>query len=149
MPDGKGGYGRQIIDDKLVNGHALTLVDVDGDGIPEIVAGGNGSSSNMFFYKATDATGQVWTRYQMDDDMAPASCVTADIKSYWQDNDVVCQDMRAPYWLKWYEYNGKLAATCENRTVSFWLRIARSAQISLRNILSVMANRTCTIGTAA
>jgi hypothetical protein len=37
--DGQGQYHRNVIDTSLVTGHALTLVDVDGDGIPEIVAG--------------------------------------------------------------------------------------------------------------
>src|SRR3569833_1763217 len=67
MPDGqrKGderGYTRQVIDAQLANGHALTLVDVDGDGPDEIVAGGNRSSQRMYFYKAAATTGQKWTR---------------------------------------------------------------------------------------
>jgi hypothetical protein len=107
MPDGKGGYTRQVIDDQLANGHALTLVDVDGDGNDEIVAGGNRSSQSMYFYKAADATGANWTRYQMDDDMAPAACHTVDLKGTLKLTDVVCLDMRDPGWLKWYEYNGK------------------------------------------
>jgi hypothetical protein len=107
MPDGKGGYTRQVIDDQIANGHALTLVDTDGDGNDEIVAGGNRSSQSMYFYKAADATGQNWTRFQMDDDMAPAACATADIKGSGRATDVVCLDMRDPGWLKWYEYSGK------------------------------------------
>jgi hypothetical protein len=107
MPDGKGGFTAQVIDDQLANGHALTLVDTDGDGNAEIVAGGNRSSQSMYFYKAADTTGQVWTRYQMDDDMAPAACATADIKGTGKPTDIVCLDMRDPGWLKWYEYNGK------------------------------------------
>ena len=106
VPDGRGGFGRQVIDDRLANGHALTLVDADGDGNDEIVAGGNRSSQSIYFYKA-DAGGQAWTRYQMDDDMAPATCVTADIKGTGRANDVVCLDMRAPGWLTWYEHKGK------------------------------------------
>ncbi|MDB5733836.1 MAG: hypothetical protein JWN16_473 [Alphaproteobacteria bacterium] len=112
MPDGSkngsgGGYTRQVIDDQLANGHALALVDVDGDGTDEIVAGGNRSSQSLYFYKAADATGQSWTRYQMDDDMAPAACHTADIKGTGKLTDVVCLDMREPGWLTWYEYNGR------------------------------------------
>jgi hypothetical protein len=107
MPDGKGGYTSQVIDDQIANGHALTLVDVDGDGNDEIAAGGNRSSQSMYFYKAADASGRVWTRYQMDDDMAPAACATADIKGTGRPTDVVCLDMRDPGWLTWYEYNGK------------------------------------------
>jgi hypothetical protein len=108
MPDGsENGYTRQVIDDQLANGHALTLVDVDGDGNDEIVAGGNRSSQSMYFYKATDTTGTKWTRSQMDDDMAPAACHAVDLKSTGKLTDVVCLDMRDPGWLTWYEYNGK------------------------------------------
>ncbi|HVW75392.1 MAG TPA: VCBS repeat-containing protein [Rhizomicrobium sp.] len=106
-PDGKGGFAAQVIDDHLANGHALTLVDVDGDGNDEIVAGGNRSSQSMYFYKANDPAGQSWTRHQMDDDMAPAACATADIKGRGRPADVVCLDMQEPGWLTWYEYNGK------------------------------------------
>ncbi len=105
MPDGKGGFTRQVIDDQLVGGHALTLVDVDNDGRPEIVAGGNGKAAGLHFYKA-DAGGTHWTGYPMDDDMAPAGCITADIRGTGHAADVVCQDQRAPFWLKWYAYNG-------------------------------------------
>lgn len=107
LPDGKGGYTRQVIDDQLVNGHALTLVDVDGDGNDEIVAGGNGSSQSLYFYKAADASGRQWTRFQMDDDMAPAACQTVDLKGSGKKTDIVCLSMREPYRLTWYEYSGK------------------------------------------
>lgn len=107
LPDGKGGYTRQVIDDQLANGHALTLVDVDGDGTDEIVAGGNGSIQSMYFYKAADATGRQWTRFQMDDAMAPAACQTVDLKRSGKKTDIVCLSMREPYWLTWYEYAGK------------------------------------------
>jgi len=107
LSDGKGGYIRQVIDDQLANGHALTLVDVDGDGTDEIVAGGNGSSQSMYFYKAVDAKGLKWTRFQMDDDMAPAACQRVDLKGSGKRTDIVCLDMREPYWLTWYEYTGK------------------------------------------
>ena len=106
MPDGAGGYSRHVIDDQLANGHALTLVDVDGDGNDEIVAGGNRSSQSMYFYKAKDISGQQWTRFQMDNDMAPAACGTVDLKGTGRMSDVVCLDMRDPGWLTWYEFNG-------------------------------------------
>ncbi len=105
--DGQGQYHRNVIDTSLVTGHALTLVDVDGDGIPEIVAGGGGSRVNLFYYRATDATGQKWQRMLMDNDMSAQSCVTADIKGNKAGNDVVCIDGRPPNSLKWYEYKGK------------------------------------------
>jgi hypothetical protein len=106
MPDGKGGFTRQVIDDQLAGGHALTLVDVDHDGRPEIVAGGNGKTAGLHFYKADDATGAHWTEHLMDTDMAPAGCYPADIRGTGHASDVVCQDQRAPFWLKWYAYNG-------------------------------------------
>jgi hypothetical protein len=105
--DSHGQYQRNVIDTDLVTGHALTLVDVDGDGIPEIVAGGNGSRANLFFYKAADATGREWKKALMDNDMSAQSCVTTDIKGDKRNNDVVCLDGRSPNSLRWYEYKGK------------------------------------------
>ncbi|MCP5410864.1 MAG: VCBS repeat-containing protein [Alphaproteobacteria bacterium] len=105
MPDEKDGYTRQVIDDTLKGGHALALVDVDNDGRPEIVAGGNGLTAGLFFYKA-NADGTVWTRHLMDSEMSPAGCLVKDMKHTGRATDVVCQDQRAPFWLTWYEYNG-------------------------------------------
>ncbi|HEV2272824.1 MAG TPA: VCBS repeat-containing protein [Acidobacteriaceae bacterium] len=107
MQDSAGHYQRHVIDTALLNGHSLTLVDVDGDGIPEIVAGGSGSRANLFFYKATDATGQNWQKMLMDNDISAQSCVTADIRNSGKRSDVVCMDARPPNALKWYEYTGK------------------------------------------
>jgi hypothetical protein len=42
----------------------------------------------------------------MDTDMAPAGCYPADIRGTGHASDVVCQDQRAPFWLKWYAYTG-------------------------------------------
>ncbi len=105
--DARGHYQRNVIDDSLVNGHTLTLVDVDGDGIPEIVASGSGTRAGLFFYRASDATGQKWRRMLMDNDMSAQSCVTADLKGDRRNNDVICIDTRGSNSLKWYEYQGK------------------------------------------
>ena len=105
--DGKGQYQRNVIDTSLVNGHTLSLIDVDVDGIPEIVAGGNASRVNLFYYRATDATGHQWQRMLMDNDMSPNSCVAADIKGDGRKRDVVCIDGRGVNALKWYEYQAK------------------------------------------
>jgi hypothetical protein len=102
-PNGKGGYQRQVIDDKLAGGHALVLTDFDGDGRPEIVAAGTGGRANMFYYKAEDAAGQKWSRSLVDDDISPSSCVSADINGDTRP-DLVCMDGRSPNHLKWYEY---------------------------------------------
>ena len=105
--DPQGHYQRNVIDNSLVNGHTLTLVDVDGDGIPEIVAAGSGTRTGLFFYRATDASGQKWQRMLMDNDMSAQSCVVTDIKGGGRNNDVVCIDTRGSNALKWYEYQGK------------------------------------------
>jgi hypothetical protein len=105
--DAQGNYQRHVIDDTLTTGHALTLVDVDQDGVPEVVAGGNRTKANLFFYRATDKTGQNWTKQLMDNDMAASACVDADIKGTGHKTDVVCMEARAPFAVKWYEYVGK------------------------------------------
>ncbi len=53
--DPQGRYQRNVIDNEIKRGHGITMVDVDGDGVTEIVAGGGGGAANTFFYKATDA----------------------------------------------------------------------------------------------
>jgi hypothetical protein len=105
--DAQGHYQRNVIDDSLVNGHTLTIVDVDGDGAPEIVASGSGTRNGLFFYRATDASGQKWQRMLMDNDMSAQSCVAADIKGTGRNSDVVCIDTRGSNSLKWYEFHGK------------------------------------------
>ncbi|OJT96028.1 MAG: hypothetical protein BGN82_06845 [Alphaproteobacteria bacterium 65-7] len=35
--DGNGGWRRQVIDDGLLQGHALVLADIDDDGRPDLV----------------------------------------------------------------------------------------------------------------
>jgi hypothetical protein len=102
--DGKGGYQRRVIDDKLAQGHALVVADFDGDGKPEIVAAGTGSRANMFYYKTADATGRQWSRSLVDDDISPSSCVVTDINGDSRP-DLVCMDGRAPNYIKWYEYS--------------------------------------------
>ena len=101
--DAKGGWQRNVIDSGLVQGHALVLADFDGDGQPEIVAAGDGSRANLFYYKATDATGRKWTRTLIDNDMSPSSCVVADMNGDGRP-DLVCMDGRKPNHIKWYEY---------------------------------------------
>ena len=105
--DAQGHYQRNVIDDSLVNGHTLTIVDVDGDGVPEIVASGSGTRNGLFFYRATDTIGQKWQRMLMDNDMSAQSCVAADVKGTGRSSDVVCIDTRGSNSLKWYEYQGK------------------------------------------
>jgi len=103
-PDGKGGYQRQVIDEALLGGHALVMADFDDDGKPEIVAAGNGSRANLFYYRATDDTGRKWTKALIDDDISPSSCTVADLNGD-RKPDLVCMDGRKPNYIKWYEYS--------------------------------------------
>lgn len=105
--DVQGKYQRNVIDNELKRGHGITMLNVDGDGVTEIVAGGGGSAANLFFYKATDATGRTWKKTLMDTSMAVQDCVTADIKGDHRNRDVICISGQAPNNLTWYEYIGK------------------------------------------
>ncbi|HEY4077622.1 MAG TPA: VCBS repeat-containing protein, partial [Rhizomicrobium sp.] len=104
LPKGNG-YQRHVIDTGLVTGHALLIADMDGDGVPQIVAAGDGSRANLFYYKAADASGLTWTKMLIDDDIAASSCVVADINDDGRP-DIACMDNRKPNFIKWYEYHG-------------------------------------------
>jgi hypothetical protein len=72
-------WRRQVIDDSLRAGHALCCVDLDGDGIDEIIAGYRGEGSSLNGYRRAPAAGQ-WKRFTIDrGGMAAQGCVTADI----------------------------------------------------------------------
>lgn len=104
LPAPSGGWQRHVIDSGLITGHALLVAAFDGDGRPEIVAAGDGSRANLFYYKMTDATGQNWARTLMDDNMAASSCALADMDGDGRP-DVVCMDNRKPNYIKWYRLN--------------------------------------------
>ncbi len=101
--DAKGVYQRHVIDSGLVAGHALVMADFDGDGVPEIVAAGDGARANLFYYKALDPEGHEWRKMLIDNDMASSSCVVADINGD-QRPDLLCMDNKPPNYIKWYEY---------------------------------------------
>ncbi|MBI4889842.1 MAG: VCBS repeat-containing protein [Acidobacteria bacterium] len=72
-------WDRTVIEDSMINGHALAMGDVDGDGKDEIVAGFRGKGYKLFLYKAADATGKKWTRTVLDDGgIAAADCKILD-----------------------------------------------------------------------
>lgn len=105
-----GTWPRQVIETEIVNSHALTLVDSDGDGSHEIVSGGTrgapgagrGAKPGVFFYKAADPAGRTWTRMVLDPAIAANGCVTADVNGDGR-MDVACIDNRDPWAIKWYE----------------------------------------------
>jgi hypothetical protein len=102
--DAQGQWQRHVIDTELANGHTLIVVDVDGDGAHEIVAGGTRGAKNVYLYRA-GADGQTWQRTVLDDALAANSCTAADFNGD-RKMDVACIDGTAPFNLKWYENTG-------------------------------------------
>ncbi|WP_337173233.1 VCBS repeat-containing protein [Paludisphaera sp.] len=60
---------RVVLDDTLADGHALWVVDLDGDGQDEVVAGHRGKGRRVAAYRLDDAT-NTWRRTIIDPDMA-------------------------------------------------------------------------------
>jgi hypothetical protein len=102
--DSQGQWQRQVIDAEISNGHTLQVVDVDGDGTHEIVAGGTRGPKNVYLYRAA-ADGRTWQRSVVDDALAANSCTAADINGD-KKIDLACIDGTAPFNLKWYENIG-------------------------------------------
>jgi hypothetical protein len=75
----EGGWRRQVIESAMADGHALQVVDLDGDGRDEIVAGYRGGDHSVHLYTAEDGQGQRWLRSTVDEGgMAAAACDVAD-----------------------------------------------------------------------
>ncbi|MCL4797157.1 MAG: VCBS repeat-containing protein [Bryobacteraceae bacterium] len=70
---------RLVLDDKMLNGHALAVGDFTGDGRDEIVVGFRGKGFHLSLYQAADDTGRNWTRHLLDDTIAAADCQIADL----------------------------------------------------------------------
>jgi hypothetical protein len=74
-----GTWKRHVIEDGMINGHALAVGDVDGDGRDEIVAGFRGKGFQLYLFKAEDANGERWSRQILDaGGIAAADCKIAD-----------------------------------------------------------------------
>jgi hypothetical protein len=78
LPEGDR-WTRTVIEDKMDNGHALAVGDLDGDGRDEIVGGFRGKPYQLSIYQATDPRGKQWHKTILDDGgMAGADCVIED-----------------------------------------------------------------------
>ncbi|HYL73485.1 MAG TPA: VCBS repeat-containing protein, partial [Bryobacteraceae bacterium] len=101
------GWQREVIDDSLVDGHTIVTVDLDGNGVDEIVAGFRGKPQRVYIYKL-EAKG--WNRQVLDDgDMSAAACAVADLNGDGRP-DIACIGS-ATHNLKWYENLGTAKST--------------------------------------
>jgi hypothetical protein len=72
-------WRRHVLEDAMLNGHALAVGDLNGDGRDEIVAGFRGAGFQLYVFTADDPAGEHWTRHVLDPGgIAAADCKIAD-----------------------------------------------------------------------
>jgi hypothetical protein len=70
-------WKRVVIDDSLSDAHTVEIIDLDGDGRDEIVAGFRGKPYGVYIYRFRDAK---WNREILDrGNVSAASCTVADL----------------------------------------------------------------------
>jgi hypothetical protein len=105
--EGKTGWTREVIDTELQDAHTIATVDLNGDGVDEIIAGARGTH-NVCLY-AFD--GRTWEKSVLDDKMPAAGCAIADLNGDGAP-DIVCIGDGV---LKWYENMGEWAGKPQGR----------------------------------
>jgi hypothetical protein len=72
-------WKRHVLEDAMINGHALAVGDLNGDGRDEIVAGFRGQGYQLYIFTADDPKGEHWTKHVLDaGGIAAADCKIAD-----------------------------------------------------------------------
>jgi len=75
-------WKRTVVEEEMVNGHALAVGDLNGDGRDEIVAGFRGKGFQLYAFTAEDSDGLNWRRTTLDPGgIAAADCRIEDLNS--------------------------------------------------------------------
>jgi hypothetical protein len=74
-----GPWQRRVLDTTLKEGHALAVADFDRDGMDEIVVGWREAGGGLVFFHALDATGQHFTKVEIERGVAAECAVATDI----------------------------------------------------------------------